>query len=394
MSSPGKNPQTYTIIFTRHGESESNVPDNSGVNKMDPLLTTDKTRNNWPGSRSGLSGRDFCFQVTRREYQDMFLNPALFNVTSDSPVVISSLSRAVQTAIIALPAERLQKSGIIISPLLVEQTTWFSDRTRPISHLRKLVDTELSIKPGLEHLALGLDGFDIRQLSQAVPDESCLTGARFGELAISTDSALKPIEQVEDEEKAHSKPWHLKTSLWHPSQLIRRGEESLKMLMTIGRHNYTGESSTPAIIVFGHGGFINYMTKDIGVTEADLARKPPVLTDWAPGETRVFRLVDEHPDQPVVASPLREMSPTKETLHPQRAIRVEDRLASLDRTVARGGDCMRQRLQEKIVEIDEEYQKLDIYQRAREKNPDDVDGNHAEYAKDIANEFSTQPGAQ
>ncbi|KAJ1333699.1 hypothetical protein MN608_03695 [Microdochium nivale] len=389
MPTEAKSPQTYTIIVTRHGESESNVPDNSGVNKMDPLLTTEDTRRDWPcPPRLGLSGRDFCNQVTRREYQDMFNSPGISRVTYDSPVVISSLSRAIQTAIIALPAGRLQKPGIVLSPLIVEQTTWFSDRTRPVSHLARLVEKELRIRHGLTEPVQGLDGFDIRQLLQPAPAESCLVGAMFGELAVSTGPKLETSELMAVRVEEADKPWHLKSSLWHPRQLIRRGEEAIKMIMTIGRHIYIDENSTPAIIVFGHGGFVNYMTEDTGLTEEHVGQDPPVLTDWEPGETRMFKLVDRHPDQPVVASLLKETHESRKA-HQQRKVAGAVEQPS-PRGDVKSGRLMREQLQAKIVEIDRQYQNLDIYQRAHEKNPDEVEGNHMGYAEHIIQDFKTR----
>ena len=50
------------------------------------------------------------------------------------------------------------------------------------------------------------------------------------------------------------------------------------------------------ICVFGHGGFVNYMTDQVGAT--DTRPKVPKLSDWNTGEIRDYKVYDANPGDP------------------------------------------------------------------------------------------------
>jgi len=375
MTSPER---AYIVIFTRHAESESNVPDNTGVDRMDPLLTTKATRKKlWPaGAEVKEPGRDWCSRVTKVEHEFVFKTPE-YRFTRDSPVVISSLSRAIQTALIALPTERLNNvsNKIIISPLIAEQTTWFSDRTRPLRHLQLLVERELAyrrcIDRSLEKCAW--EDFNAQQLLQPPPIDNSEVGVTFGKLA-TPPCKDKSVDHRCTQSVKDDKPWHIKNGLWAPQNLIDRGQEAVKMLIQIGRaaHEVALQKNeeTPAIMVYGHGGFINYMTEDTGLEAADLKLQIPKLTTWAHGEYRIFQLIDKDPDQPPVASLLVEMPVF---CHRQRHGKPHGQLSAQRDMVIK--------LRDKIVEIDVQNRKSDLYAKSAEQgvNPLEVVGNDEGY---------------
>lgn len=371
--------RTYTVIFTRHAESESNVPNNSGVHRMDPLLTTKTTKKElWPaGADAKDPGRDVCSNNTKRLHKEMFDTPT-YGFTRESPVVVSSLSRAIQTALIALPTERLNNvsNKIVISPLVAEQTTWFSDRTRPLSHLKLLVERELAYRRRngdwfLENCAC--EDFNIQQLLQPPPSDNSEVGVTFGKLATLSCGDI-PVDHSRAQAVKDDKPWHIKNGLWAPQNLIERGQEAVKMLIEIGRaaHEVASQKNeeTPAIMVYGHGGFVNYMTEDTGLEVADLKGQIPKLTTWAHGEDRVFKLIDKDPQQPPVASLLVETPKF-----------CERQKSGIPHGQSKAQKAMAIKLRDKIAEIDVQNCKSYLYAKAAAQgmNPPEVVGNNEGY---------------
>lgn len=371
--------RTYTVIFTRHAESESNVPNNSGVHRMDPLLTTRSTQKKlWPaGTETKDPGREVCSDNTKILHKEMFDTPT-YGFTRESPVVVSSLSRAIQTALIALPTERLNNvsNKIVISPLIAEQTTWFSDRTRPLSHLKLLVERELAYRRRCGDWFLkkcAWEDFNIQQLLQSPPGDNSEVGVTFGKLATLSCGDI-PVDHSRAQAVKDDKPWHIKNGLWAPENLIERGKEAVKMLIEIGRaaHEVASQKNeeTPSIMVYGHGGFVNYMTEDTGLKVADLKGQVPKLTTWAHGEHRMFKLIDKDPQQPPVASLLVEL--------PEFCERKEN---GIPHGQPKAQKDMAIKLQDKIAEIDVQNHKSDLYAKAAAQgmNPPEVVGNNEGY---------------
>ncbi|KAK6198204.1 CCA tRNA nucleotidyltransferase, mitochondrial [Pestalotiopsis sp. IQ-011] len=261
-------PKTYQIRYARHVLSESNASDNSGVNIHDPPITTpekedDLIRNNKLDPMKHGHGREYA-ETKMREY---FLRQE----KGVSVFIVSPLARVIQTFLLSAKEDDLRRSLIIIEPLLLEQTRWFSDRARPVKKIRETIEQELQAR---FHGSLTFQNLNIDW-------QRMLTG-----------------ENENEENETLDKPWHLKTGEWAPENLIERGKQAVQMILQECKkiEKKQGQYVDNQVCVFGHGGFVNYMTDQVGATDTRL--KVPKLSDWYTGEIRDYKVYDANPGDP------------------------------------------------------------------------------------------------
>lgn len=261
-------PKTYQIRYARHVLSESNASDNSGVDIHDPPITTPKKEDDLikankldPNKRG--EGRENAEIKMRESF--------LYQETGVSVFIVSPLARVIQTFLLAAKEDDLRHSVIIIEPLLLEQTRWFSDRARPVKKIRETIEQELR--------ARFHDSLKLRDLK------------------IDWQRML-PGENETEENETLDKPWHLKTGGWAPENLIERGKQAVQMILQECQkiEKEHGQYVDSQLCVFGHGGFVNYMTDQVGATDTRL--KVPKLSDWNTGEIRDYKVYDANPDDP------------------------------------------------------------------------------------------------
>ncbi|KAI4592825.1 hypothetical protein KJ359_010378 [Pestalotiopsis sp. 9143b] len=254
----------YKIRYARHVLSESNANDNSGVDLHDPVLTTPEREQEWimngklEESKRG-TGREWAEGRMREQF--------LQHKNRSSVFLISPLIRAIQTFLLSATEEELRQSRIIIEPRLIEQTRWFSDRPRPIRKIQEEIEKELQYR---------FNG-----------------GLKIDDLNITWDRMLQ--SETNDTDRL-SQPWYLKTGEWAPEQLIERGTRAVQAILQECKNVElsTGRPySDYEVCVFGHGGFVNYMTDKIGNVNTQV--KPPRLTDWTTGEIRDYKIYENFP---------------------------------------------------------------------------------------------------
>ncbi|KAI0022300.1 hypothetical protein F4780DRAFT_788721 [Xylariomycetidae sp. FL0641] len=276
---------TITVHVVRHAAANSNVPDNSGVHLHDPPLMPVETANKYPELRG--KGRDFpSREIQSRiiEHEEKFGPSRLF--------IVSALRRAMETMILGTPLKILLRVHIWVEPYMIEQTSWISDRPSPrptfIDNFKATLKEKLQIdytdcNKAEELVQLmrehGGEEFDKNMAAQlqtgVVPDS--LVEMLYDTLDVDTSS----LENMSDD-------FRYKSGDWHPERVIKRGHRCIFAIAS-KVHEVLGERELPLVIhLWGHGGFINYMTKDVG----DVRPKGhvPKLTDWATGESRTYLL--------------------------------------------------------------------------------------------------------
>ncbi|ETS83350.1 hypothetical protein PFICI_05226 [Pestalotiopsis fici W106-1] len=254
-------PTVYKIRYARHVLSESNAGDNSGVDLHDPVLTTAEREEDWIKDKKLEEAK----RGTGRKWAEGKMRGQFLQHEKKSRVfMVSPLTRAIQTFLLSVTEQELRGSRIIVEPLLIEQTLWFSDRARAVTKIQDMIEHELEYR------------FNGR--------------LKMNDLNIIWDRMIP--SETKDNERL-DRPWHLKTNGWAPENLLERGRLAVQVILQECKNfeSYTGRSYTDYdICVFGHGGFVNYMTDKIGTVDVKL--KVPRLTDWKTGEVREFKIYD------------------------------------------------------------------------------------------------------
>lgn len=282
-------PETYLIRYTRHARSESNAEDNSGVHEADPPLTWPCVEEEWL-KENPESGKVRLRRINidengekiymGRSYIEKYMRPIFEKYEKDGEqstvFIVSPLARALQTFFITVPYKTLKECKIILEPLIIEQTRWFSDRARSIKDLKDLIEFELKERRDPEPLRL---------------ENLCIVWTK---LLQRRDEDGNPISQAETEDtETLDKGWHLKEDLWHPDKLLERGAKAVQAIAEECRAADDMEGAkyvSYSVCVFGHGGFVNYMAEEVG--DIDTRAETPKLTDWDTGETRSYKIVD------------------------------------------------------------------------------------------------------
>jgi hypothetical protein len=266
-------PQAYKLRYVRHALSGSNAEDNSGVHTLDPVLTTNEVEERWfqegrlSQNKLGM-GRAYVERETKKRFEQYKDQSTVF--------IVSPLARALQTFFIAVPEQTLRNAKIVIEPLIMEQTRWFSDRARPIVMIKEIISQELGRRAFSPPLRVEDLNIDWSKMLYNRDEHGSLVG---------------PLEK--EAEETLGKPWHLKTGFWHPRNLVERGEKAVRAILEECRKvDQAGRYTDFTICVFGHGGFVNYMVEEIG--NIDVSSRPPKLSDWATGEIREYLIQDDN----------------------------------------------------------------------------------------------------
>ncbi|KAH8202982.1 hypothetical protein TruAng_002816 [Truncatella angustata] len=267
----------YKIRYARHALSLSNAKDNSGVDLFDPPLTTREDEESMSligklddGKRGG--GEDYALGDMRRKFENFA------SLRNQSKVfVVSPLTRVVQTFLLAVPDSTLKGARIVVEPLLVEQTRWFSDRSSSVREIQAIMRGALERKNrGQEEpLVIGDLNIDWSKMLQPRDEQGEFCGS----------------QETMDQEST-DKGWHLKNNFWAPSHLIDRGLRATREVIQICREvkREAGNYDDYAVCVFGHGGFVNYMVEEVGAV--DLTVEPKKLSAWSVGEIRDYEIED------------------------------------------------------------------------------------------------------
>ncbi|KAH8681239.1 hypothetical protein BX600DRAFT_429197 [Xylariales sp. PMI_506] len=298
--------QIYRIRYIRHAKSQSNMPENRGVHIMDPLLTnlsmeqSWKRHGYWPNAPQSIEpkGREFATRYMVPMFADHQRNG-----TQSTVFLISPLTRVISTFLIAVPYETLTTAKIIFSPLLVEQTRWFSDRVRNTDEIKLLIAAELDQRdppPGQPRLTMqDLErNIDFSRLIQCRDDDGDLLEFR--------------------EEVCHNtrqQPWQLKDRFWHPRKLIERGLLATQEIIQVCRDSRGAAGYKDyTVCVFGHGGFVNFLVEEVGdgLYLPLGVHQHPVLTTWTTGELREYEVIDLDDSKDPTSHLLREVEECRE----------------------------------------------------------------------------------
>lgn len=294
----------YTIRFTRHAQAESNAPGLEGSHILDPILTTSGLQQQWREARirfdHGVTpGLDYAKNEISKELEDDF-SQGRFRDT----VVISFMTRAAQTYLAAATSEMLRTTLLVLQPLAIEQTIWFSDRPREPLHWVAHIEAMLRWRRQADMPDVNFD--DLLIDWSHVLDGACLARMPRSQkdMDVSTARGFHKItkEQVEDlckKSAGTTKPYQLKVGLWSPKKLKQRGTKMNEFLLERCRVIYKRTGRTDQLSVVGHGGFVNFMTAELGDILKVEDGRPASLTDWLTGETREFYLYDDWEHSPV-----------------------------------------------------------------------------------------------
>lgn len=263
MAEPG----VYKIRYARHVLSESNAKDNSGVDKHDPVITTPEVEARWLSDGNKLDiekrghGRQYAEGTMRMEWSQHEKKASVF--------MVSPLTRVIQTFLLSVTEEELRTARIIIEPLLIEQTLWFSDRPRAVVKIQKMIEEELKYR---------------------FKDK-----LKLEDLNIEWNRMLPLPSETKENEKL-PKDWHLKINDWAPENLLYRGQRALQAILAECKSfkSPTGQPYTDYdLCVFGHGGFVNCLAEEIG--HIDINPTVPKLSAWRTGEIRDYKIYNQDP---------------------------------------------------------------------------------------------------
>ncbi|KAI1856237.1 hypothetical protein JX265_011749 [Neoarthrinium moseri] len=331
----------YLIRYIRHAQAESNCPDSSGEDIMDPKLTTRALEEDWvktkiPGATKtkviGM-GRDLASGTMANKFES-YAAEGKFG----SYFIVSPLTRALQTFLISVPYKTLMTAKIVLEPLLTEQTIWFSDRARRRTHIEAVFKTELECRTPPK----GLHKLEFRDL----------------------DINWGAIDERQDRE------WQLKDGDWAPAKLIQRGLDATKAIIKHCRAAKADSGYKPySVCVYGHGGFVNYMVEELG--PLDFSNENMVLSAWEKGEDRVYSVVDDDDNVQPKGNLFKRKEIEDATLSPNVDLRDEN--------------AKRQKLHKIVVskkygrKANDETKELYARAERERKNPNEVVGNTIEY---------------
>ncbi|KAH8655670.1 hypothetical protein BX600DRAFT_470094 [Xylariales sp. PMI_506] len=257
------------VDYLRHARSESNRSGNQGVHILDPPLLSGSEDH-----KSGHLGRAYCETVLRPMLQSK----------SYTHIAVSPLTRTLSTLLQSVSLDVLSNATILLQPLLIEQTVWFSDRCRSTKEIIELIRLELRAR-GAEHLIPHLK-IDFTLMLQDSGDTERvyerLEGANKEEMA-----RMRNEHVLLAESEKLNKGWHTKTSLYSPERVHERGvkccEELVKWAKIASR-----STIHPKFLIVGHGGFVSFLAEEVGdIRPYD---RPPRLSVWETGELRKYNL--------------------------------------------------------------------------------------------------------
>ncbi|KAF7523871.1 hypothetical protein G7054_g11608 [Neopestalotiopsis clavispora] len=256
-------PDVYKIRYARHVLSESNAKDNSGVDKHDPVITTPEVEADWLDHKKLDKGKlgygiQYAEGTMREEWSQHEKKASVF--------MVSPLTRVIQTFLLSVTEEELRTARIIIEPLLIEQTLWFSDRPKSVNEIQKTIEENLQYR---FEGTLKLEDLDIK----------------WGKML---ESKTKKTGEPQD--------YYVKTGLWAPERLLDRGQAALRSILAECKKLKPYKDYD--LCVFGHGGFVNYVTQEIG--HIDVTCEPPKLSSWQTGEIRNYEIYDDPAMRPKI----------------------------------------------------------------------------------------------
>ncbi|ORY65294.1 uncharacterized protein BCR38DRAFT_409010 [Pseudomassariella vexata] len=277
----------YNIQYVRHVKSESNKPYNANVHNIDPPLLSWELESQWAqesGQEGPKQGQGEGFDLIRNQVALHLAD--LENDLEEPPtqlIAVSPLLRTLQTCLMGTPYHLLARGNrqvqIVIHPVLVEQTYWISDRVRPTEDIKATISDALEnreYKPKEMPLTINDLNIDWDELNRHWSDDGVP-----GDLEYSKTLKL----------------WNVKERFWAPENVIERGQAANRALIRLCRELCNGTRGKGAqkpgdftLMVFGHGGFINFLAEELGNvnSEADQLR----LTDWNVGEIRRYELAE------------------------------------------------------------------------------------------------------
>ncbi|KAI0132068.1 hypothetical protein BJ170DRAFT_229465 [Xylariales sp. AK1849] len=349
---------------------------------MDPVLSWKAMEQTW--LEEGLFGKkppaldeDGDIVPMGREYVKACLAPKFAQFEMDgnksTVFVVSPLTRVLQTFLIAAPYNTLRSATIILEPLIIEQTRWFSDRVRPSTHIEKLIKTELKLRETPEGQSeLHFDDLDI-DWSKLAEAPNYVTGK-----AANLQNGLtqwKP--ETED------RPWYLKDGLWAPENLIERGKRATQQVIQVCRNARKGSVYAEyTVCLFGHGGFVNFIVGELG----NVAFEEDAVvgtTEWSTGELREYEVVDKDdsmPPQPYYFVETKQSRSNRKRKEEKPDVPYSVEEESKKRELQR--IYIVKQTKEKLGETAEARQ---LYAEADEerKNPNEVKGNNLTYINNV-----------